>query len=130
MKLFLFINLFSSHLMAADLIYKNSFENSALLTGTVSGVLSSGLSLYLISDGFEETIIVEENGVFIFNNTIPIGDSWQISVITLPSSPQQNCSLKNSSGVMIPSGSDITTVTCNDVAWNWDQMNWDEGGWQ
>ena len=115
---------------ANDLIYKSGFENNALVSGTAAGINNIGLSLQLTVNANTETLAIDSNGQFVFFMPVTAGDNWWVSVIQLPSNPQQqNCNASNTSGVMPANGTDSLLVTCNDSPWNWDQMNWNEGGW-
>ena len=115
---------------AGDLVYKSGFEATALVSGTASGVTSSGLILKLSSGSFDEDLSINEDGSFVFFADIPFGDTWTVSTSQLPNTPQQQtCEVTNSSGVMPATGADLLTVTCNQTLWNWNEMNWDEGGW-
>ena len=125
--IFLFI---SSEILAGDLIYLNGFENTALVSGIVSGITGSGLQLKLVSELTNDSLAIDSDGNFVFSLPIAIGDNWKVNTIALPDSPQQSCTLTNSSGVMPASGIDNLVVTCNNTPWKWDVMDWDAGGWQ
>ncbi len=115
---------------AGDLIYKSGFEYTALVSGSTSGLTSNTLVLKLQSGAFDENLNIAADGTFVFFADVPVGDSWTVSTVQLPNSPQQqSCVLNNESGTMSGSGADTLTVTCDNTAWNWDEMNWDEGGW-
>jgi hypothetical protein len=115
---------------ATDLIYKNSFENTGLVSGTLSGISSTELIVNLISSGVDESLSVTQNGTFVFKSYIAVGEDWQVLIQQLPNTPtQQNCAITASSGTMTGSGVDTVTISCNANAWNWDEMSWDEGGW-
>ncbi|MBL4659814.1 MAG: hypothetical protein JKY19_05630 [Alcanivoracaceae bacterium] len=74
---------------------------------------------------------MDENGSFAFSLQITVGDNWEVSIATLPDNPeQQSCVISNQSGVMPATGVDNLTVVCNNTIWMWDEMNWDQGGWQ
>lgn len=121
--------LVSLSVQGSDLIFKQGFENTRLVSGQVSGLVSSGLELKLTA-GANTTLIIDENGVITFDLNVAIGQSWQVDIVKLPDNPQkQNCHLSQNSGVMDNNGVDDVLVVCNDKAWNWDEMNWEEGGW-
>lgn len=120
----------ANNVSATDLIYKNAFENTALVSGLVSGISSTELILNLQSNGVDESLSITQNGTFVFNNYIAVGEQWQVLIQQLPNSPsQQNCAMSGSSGIMTGSGIDSVVISYNANAWNWDEMNWDEGGW-
>lgn len=115
---------------ATDLIYKNGFENTGLVSGTLSGISSTELIVTLQSDEVDESLSVTQNGVFVFKSYIPVGEDWEVFIQQLPNSPsQQNCAITGNTGTMPDSGVDSLVINCNAKAWNWDQMNWGEGGW-
>ncbi|MFK8013553.1 MAG: hypothetical protein AB8B80_16060 [Marinicellaceae bacterium] len=120
----------SSKIFASDLIYLNGFENTALVSGSASGITSTGLELKLISNNFDETLQIVSDGTFVFSLSIEVGNNWSVSTVTLPDSPKQSCTLSNETGVMTATGDNNLIVNCNNTPWQWDTMNWDEGGWQ
>ncbi|MBL4659812.1 MAG: hypothetical protein JKY19_05620 [Alcanivoracaceae bacterium] len=131
MNKLLLMTLFSSGVYASDLIYLNGFENTGLVSGTTTGLNATGLQLELTSASLSQNLSLNANGNFVFSLQIPIGDNWEVSITTLPDNPeQQSCTISNQSGVMPATGVDNLTVVCNNTIWMWDEMNWDEGGWQ
>ncbi len=130
MKKFILLILFSSQVLASDLIYKQGFEATGLVSGTVTGLSSAGLFINLNVSGNDEVLNINENGDFTFFMDVLVGMSYQTEIITLPSTPQQqNCSLSNASGLMPTSGVNTLIITCNSNEWNWNEMNWNGGGW-
>lgn len=131
MKTILLISLLlSSQLLAGDLIFKDGFDNNAALSGTASGISSSGLVLQLTSDSITENLSVNVNGTFEFSNRITIGADWNVNINTLPTNPEAlDCELINNSGTMKMGGVNDLEVSCNDSSLNWDQDNWDNGNW-
>ena len=131
MKYILFISLlFSPQLFAGDLIFKNGFENDALLSGTASGISSTGLILQLTSGTVTENLSVNSNGAFEFNSSISIGANWNVTINTLPNNPQLlDCTLTNNSGTMTAAGVSDLQVLCEDRSLNWDLGNWDNKDW-
>ncbi|MBL4659493.1 MAG: hypothetical protein JKY19_03990 [Alcanivoracaceae bacterium] len=131
MKKLLFITLFSTGVYASDLIYLNGFENTGLVSGTITGLNATGLQLDMTSLSLSQNLLLDQNGSFVFSLQIPIGDNWEVSITTLPDNPiQQSCTINNQSGVMPATGADNLAVVCNNISWVWDEMDWDEGGWQ
>jgi len=130
MKLLLFLFIISSQSMATDLIFKSGFEATGLVSGSATGINNTGLSLQLTTNGQTELLNIDVNGHFVFATDVVNGDNWSVAIINLPSSPQQqNCQATNTEGVMAPGGFSVVQITCNNNPWNWNQMNWDEGGW-
>lgn len=129
--LILFILLiFGGQSLATDLIFKAGFEATALVSGTATGIDNVGLAILLTTDSQTETLHIDNSGVFTFKTTVAIGGTWSVEIINLPSSPQQqNCQVSNNAGVMPAGGVDNMLVVCNNTAWNWNQMDWDAGGW-
>jgi len=131
MKKFLILSLFSTQLCASDLVFKSGFQATALVSGIVSGLQNTGLALELTVNNSPEQLNINADSSFVFTTEVPIGDNWSVTMISLPSSPQQqSCIITNTSGIMPPSGASTLQVTCDNTPWNWDQMNWNEGGWQ
>jgi len=131
MKYLIFLLLVSMNTFAGDLIYKNSFENEVLVSGTSSGLQYTGLQLTLTADGgVYETLTVNEDGAFVFSSYVEVGSNWSVTIQSLPNTPtQQSCSTANDSGTAPSGGVNNLQVSCNNTPWNWDEMNWDEGGW-
>ena len=134
MKNILFILLFSGAIQANDLIYNNGFEGHVLISGTASGIVSTGLVLSLQSgksNVIDETINLDQNGGFAFFQLLKPGDNYTVTISSLPNNPNpQSCQLSNASGTVPNTGVANITVDCQANAWNWDEMNWNDGGWQ
>lgn len=73
--------------------------------GTVTGLAGSGLVLALNGS---ETLPVDADGAFAFDNAIPSGDSYDVTVNTQPSQPAQACVVVNGSGTI--GAGDVTDV--------------------
>ncbi len=130
MKIFIIISLLSFQANAADLIFKQGFENTVLIKGLASAINSTGLSLELTVNTNTETLAVDNNGEFIFFLDVNVGDNWSVKILNFPSNPtQQGCALANASGIVPVGGVNSLMVTCNNNAWNWDEMKWDEAQW-
>ena len=115
---------------ASDLIFKSGFENTALVTGTVTGLSQTGLSLELKVNAQSQILNISDNGVFIFSIEVAVGDLWSVEIVSLPDDPQQqSCQGINTNGTMPTGGANSLEINCSETVWNWDQMNWDEGGW-
>lgn len=132
MKKLLLISLLSCHCYAGDLIYNNGFEISSTVSGSTTGLSSSGLQLNLASGNISENLDIQTNGVFSFSSVVPVGATWIVSINSQPTIPDtQNCSLTNNSGIITSDDINNLEVLCTDSAlYNWDEMNWNEGQWQ
>jgi hypothetical protein len=132
MKKILFIALFSCQCQSEDLIYSSGFENEPSLSGMAFGLSSMGLQLSLQAGEISETLNIDSDGSFSFNQTVPNGASWSVQIQSQPYDPQpQLCTLKNNSGVMTLEGVTDIQVYCSDEeSSNWDEMNWDQGQWK
>jgi hypothetical protein len=128
MKKLLFLLIFSTHSQAGDLMFKNGFEESTLIGGSASGITSSGLTLNLNIGSSNEVIALDTNGLFLFFMDVTAGQFYTVSILTLPSSPNQSCSLSNASGTVPSTGVNNVTVSC-DGADKWNEMNWNSGNW-
>ena len=123
--------LISTQVMSADLIFKQGFENTALVGGVVTGLTSTGLVLHLNTGSNNENLSMDTNGTFLFNQNVSVGANWTVSIQTQPNNPTpQTCTLTNATGVMTASGVDNVGVSCSATPNNWDVMKWDEGTWQ
>lgn len=98
------------------------------MKGTATGLVSTGLNLQLKVNASTEILAVDNNGEFVFNLAVAIGDTWSVTLEALPNTPQQqSCALTNTTGIMPIDGANVLQVNCNYTAWNWDEMNWNEG---
>ncbi len=116
---------------ATDLVFKTGFENQYLIGGQVNGLASSSLVLELISVSGPDEITLSMDGAFFFERLVNAGHAWRVEVKTLPNQPQQqSCQLSNNSGSALPVGGvNDVSISCQNQAWDWDVMDWDEGGW-
>lgn len=130
-KLLLLLGFISWQACSADLIFKNGFENTGLVGGTVTGLVSSGLELNLSFNATSHVEAIFENGEFLLNQYVPVGANWTLIVETQPTNPNpQTCNLSNASGTMTSGGVTNVLINCSDTPNQWDVMNWDEGTWQ
>jgi len=130
MKLLLLILLLSSKVNASDLIFKQGFENTGLIAGVASGINASGLRLNLSVNSEVETLVIDSNGRFVFDAFVSIGDTWSVSILSLPTNPiSQNCTLNNATGIMVIGGAGSLQVNCEGITLKWDLMNWNNGDW-
>ena len=78
--------------------------------GTVQGLAGSGLVLQL--NGSNNVVSVVANAPFTFPNTLASGTAYNVSVLTQPGNPSQNCAVSNGSGVIGNSNVTNVSVTC------------------
>lgn len=81
------------------------------ISGTVSGYTGSGL---ILQNNGSDDLAISKNGTFTFSPGITDGDQYAVSVQTLPSSPNQACTVSNGSGVVnsvVVADIDITCST-------------------
>ena len=79
--------------------------------GTVSG-LAPGNEVVLQNNGGSD-LSVSANGPYTFLSSLPDGSNYHVTVLTQPVSPNQTCSVSNSSGTV--SGADVTNIEVNCV---------------
>ncbi len=117
--------------MANDLIFKTGFENQYAIGGQVNGLTSSPLVLELISVSGPDEVTITTDGTFYFELLVSAGHAWRVELKSLPSQPgQQSCQLSNNSGSALPVGGvNDVNINCQNQAWDWDVMDWDQGGW-
>jgi hypothetical protein len=84
--------------------------NSYTIGGTVSGLAGTGL---VLQNNGGNNLSITSNGSFTFTTTLLNGASYNVTVLTQPSSPNQLCSLANASGT-VP-GANVTNVVVNCV---------------
>ena len=79
--------------------------------GLISG-LDSGTSVTLQDNG-TDSLLVSNNGSFVFPTTLTNGASYSVTVFTQP--PGKTCLVTNGSGTFVPSLFDVTNVlvTCS-----------------
>jgi len=76
--------------------------------GTISGLSGTGL---VLQDNGGNNLSVSANGSFMFSTAIASGGSYNVTVLTQPSSPAQNCVVTNASGTASGNVASIQ-VTC------------------
>jgi hypothetical protein len=84
--------------------------NSYTIGGTVTGLAGSGL---VLQNNAGNNLNITANGTFTFTTTLVNGTSYNVTVLTQPSSPYQICSLANAAGTV--AGTDVTNIVVNCV---------------
>ena len=79
--------------------------NTYSISGTVTGLAGVGL---VLQNNAGDNLSISADGSFTFTTPIASGQSYDVSVLTQPSSPTQVCSVTNGNGTV--GGADITTV--------------------
>jgi hypothetical protein len=90
--------------------------NSYVVSGSVSGLLGSGL---VLQDNGNDNLAVATNGAFTFSSAVQSGSPYSITVATQPDSPAQRCGIANASGkvgAVAISNVDIVCATTISVA--------------
>ena len=101
----------SGNLIGTDVnIQVTCLENEFMIGGVVTGLISSN-SLTLSLNQGAELLKIHFNQAFVFFNPVVNGLSYDISVFTNPTNPNQTCVVSNSSGDII--GADITDIQVN-----------------
>lgn len=88
--------------------------------GTVTGLIGSGLTLIL--DSGNQSLPISADGSFVFPIGVAEGTSYQVSIASQPSAPDQQCVVINASG-SVPAH-DVNNVVVNCGAAN----TWTVGG--
>ena len=89
------------------------------LGGTVTGLKGSGLSLnYIsyngaISSNVTDSAAVGANGAFAFSLPLASAETYSVSVAVQPSSPTQNCIVRNADGTMPATNVNSLNVICS-----------------
>ncbi len=89
----------------------SSSVESATVTATVAGL--SGVGLVLQNNG-SDNLAVAANGSIIFPTSLIPGDSYSVTVLTQPTSPDQTCVVTNGSGIVPSSGTVSVSLQCVD----------------
>jgi hypothetical protein len=83
--------------------------------GAVFGLRGTGL---VVQDNAQDSLTVTGNGSFSFPTPVTAGDAYNVTVLTQPSNPQQNCVITNGSGKT--PNSNVTNVVLGCVGmWTW-----------
>ena len=81
--------------------------------GTVSGLTGTGL---VLQNNGGDDLAISANGPFIFASALADGTSYELTVLTQPSNPDQTCTVTGGIGTI--SGANVTdvTISCADTA--------------
>lgn len=83
--------------------------------GTVSGLVGSGLVLEEVVTGSRVT---PSNGAFVFNYGYSSGSSYDVRIVTQPTSPAQICTLANPTGTIANANVNNVAISCSTPAAN------------
>ncbi|MDH3672701.1 MAG: YCF48-related protein [Gammaproteobacteria bacterium] len=84
--------------------------NAFSVSGTVAGLAGSGL---VLQNNGGDDLAISGNGAFLFATPLADGDTYNVTVLSQPTSPAQTCSVTNGSGRS--SGANVTNVSVNCV---------------
>src|SRR3954469_8308328 len=87
------------------------------ISGTVVNLAGSNGGLVLQNNGNDD-LPVNENGNFQFAITIASGSAFNVTILTQPSGPVQQCTVANGSG-MAPAHVNSVKVECGHNEWAW-----------
>lgn len=101
----------------------NSAPSSSTATyavgGSVQGLVGIGL---VLEDNLGDNLQVTANGSFTFSKSISGGSSYDVTVLTQPTSPAQTCSLTDAMGTANSNVTTVRVVCANDSPvgqWTW-----------
>ena len=81
--------------------------------GTVSGLSGTGL---VLQDNGDDNLSISANGPFAFAKPVAGGSTYNVTVLTQPSNPTQNCVVTNGSGTAYANVTNVQ-VTCTTVTY-------------
>jgi hypothetical protein len=84
--------------------------NSYTIGGTVTSLAGTGL---VLQNNAGNNLTITANGTFTFTTTLVNGTSYNVTVLTQPTSPNQICSVSNPTGTV--AGANVTSVAVNCV---------------
>jgi hypothetical protein len=83
--------------------------NTYTVGGTVSGLSGTGLTL---QDNGGAPLAIGANGAFVFPGSLAGGAPYNVTVLTQPTNPTQNCTVTNGSGNIGAANITNVTITC------------------
>ncbi len=84
--------------------------------GTVTGLSGTGL---VLQDNGDDNLSVTANGDFAFSTALASGSPYNVTVLTQPSSPAQNCTVADGSGTATADVTSVDVTCANLVANEW-----------
>ena len=87
----------------------NCTTNKYTVGGTVSGLAGSGL---VLQDNGADSLTITGNGTFSFATPIAGNATYDVTILTQPTSPSQTCVVTNGSGTVGAANVTTVTVTC------------------
>ena len=84
------------------------------ISGTLSGLATNSTGLVLQDNG-GDNLIVKANGAFHFATAVKSGSGYNVTILTQPSSPVQQCTVANPVGTATANVTNVT-VTCANPA--------------
>lgn len=87
--------------------------NNYAITGTITGLQSTSQNFSLLNNATEILGILGNATSFTFNDFVPSGQSYTVTVNMQPTNPNQICTITSGSGTVI--GNDITNVSISCV---------------
>ncbi len=88
--------------------------------GTVSGLSGAGL---VLQDNGGNNLPVTTDGNFTFSAAITSGDTYDVTVLTQPSTPAQTCTVTDGSGTAVANVSSVAVACADRVAPQWGWMD-------
>lgn len=95
-------------------IVVNCTVDTYTIGGTVSGMAGTGL---VLQDNGGDNLTVQVDGNFTFYTQIASGQTYDVTILTQPSSPAQTCTVANGSGTATANVTNVQ-VTCAAVGGN------------
>ncbi|MEO1301725.1 MAG: hypothetical protein AAFV36_00950 [Myxococcota bacterium] len=83
-------------------------DSDVTIGGSVSGLEGSGL---VLQNNSSDDLTITMNGSFTFAQAVSEGDTYDVTVLTQPSSPRQLCQVSDGAGST--SANDVTNITVN-----------------
>jgi hypothetical protein len=93
--------------------------NIYTIGGTVSGLTGAGL---VLQNNGDDNLPVSANGGFTFTDLVASGTSYNVTVLSQPTTPTQNCNISNSSGNATANVTNLQVVCSNVIVSGWTWM--------
>lgn len=95
------------------LIFNGDAEALYEIGGTVTGLAGSGL---VLQNNGGDDLSISSDGAFTFGTQLEEGDAYEITVLTQPNDPPQECDVSNGTGVVGTADVDDIEVNCVSLA--------------